>query len=400
MTEKEIKKKTLELRKEVESEITDSVTKKIKKDLDFDSLVAKISEIGDQNKSLVEKLEKQNVYKIFTGFDTEKDIEEANQKDLSKAFGLALFNKDTEALAKISRKSYELLSPRMKALSEGVDADGGLLVPEQFRAELGIELDNVLQLRNYVTILQMTRKTKELPKLDSDLDVYWTSEGATKTTTSLEFARPDLTAHKIAAILYSTDELFDDSVINLQQVIMQRFARKLAEKEETALLVGTGSGQPTGLFVDSNISTTTSSSFTGISGINELKTLYYSVPVQFRARGTWIVPDSQMETIDKFVDGNNRPFMQMNPVDPTTPRIFGKEVVVVPDEYMTGKTDQIMFGDLKEAYMMGERHEMRVKITQDETTAFKQDKTAIRVVKRLGGLVFFPNAVRKLISIS
>jgi len=42
---------------------------------------------------------------------------------------------------------------------------------------------------------------------------------------------------------------------------------------------------------------------------------------------------------------------------------------------------------------------MTVKISQDTTTAFTQDKTAIRVVQRIGGDVIQPLAIRKLITI-
>jgi len=42
---------------------------------------------------------------------------------------------------------------------------------------------------------------------------------------------------------------------------------------------------------------------------------------------------------------------------------------------------------------------MTVKITNDTETTFTQDKTAIRVVERIGGDVIIPNAIRCLITI-
>lgn len=397
MNEKEFKQKTKELSDQVTSEITDNVTKQIKKDLDFDTLMSKVNEIAENNKSLVEKMAKSNVYKIFTSEDAQKDIEEADQKELAQAFGYAVFRKDIEAVKAISQKAFNLLPESQKrTLSEGTDTDGGYLVPNEFYNQLVVERENDLQLRNEVTVWQMRRLTIEIPKHNEDVRVTWGTENTAKTTTTLTFTQPTMTAYKLVAILRSSDELLDDAVVNMQQVIIQRFARAMKEAEEKAILIGTGSGQPTGLFVDANIGTTASTSF----GFDELKSLYYSVPVQYRGPGKWIVPDTQMAKIDKFKDGNNRYLLQDSVADGSPMRMMGKELIVVPDEYMTGKTDQIMFGDLKEAYVLGDRHQMRVKISQDETESFTKDKTAFRVVQRLGGLVLKPKAVKKLISIS
>ena len=58
--------------------------------------------------------------------------------------------------------------------------------------------------------------------------------------------------------------------------------------------------------------------------------------------------------------------------------------------------DQILFGDIKTTYWVGERQRMTVKVTNDTETTFTQDKTAIRIVRRFGGTVVIPNASRIL----
>lgn len=396
MTDKELKKKALALRKEMEQELKEEIKKDLTESYEekFAKQMEKLEEISNQ----VSKQEASQLFKIYTDADTKKDIEEADQKELAKAFSYAVFQKDMQAIARISQKSYDLLpESKKKGLSEGVNADGGYLVPEEFYNSLIVELDNTLQLRSKVTVWQMKRLSIEIPRMDNDLRVFWGTEGASKTTTTMNFDRPTLTAYKLVAILRATDEVLDDAVVNIEQLIVQRFARAMNEMEEKAILIGTGTGQPTGLFVDTNVGATAAA---GAVTFDKIKTLYYSVPVQYRMNGKWIVSDTTMAKIDKLKDGNNRYLLQDSVADGSPLRMLGKEVINVPDEYMTGKVNDMMFGDIKEAYILGDRHQMRLKVSQDESESFTKDKTAFRVVKRLGGIVIQPKAIKKLTGIS
>ena len=56
----------------------------------------------------------------------------------------------------------------------------------------------------------------------------------------------------------------------------------------------------------------------------------------------------------------------------------------------------ILFGNWKLVYWLGDRKQMTVKISNDTTQAFTQDMTAIRVVARIGGNVVLPDAAGHL----
>ena len=54
---------------------------------------------------------------------------------------------------------------------------------------------------------------------------------------------------------------------------------------------------------------------------------------------------------------------------------------------------------MKQAYWLGDRQKMTVKISNDTETAFTKDQTAIRVVSRIAGNVVNGFAVKKITNI-
>lgn len=348
----------------------------IRAELGLDSIK---SELSAEVKALREEMvasKSEAVAKVFVAQDVQKAVNELTKEERMKAFANALFTADEVSL---------------KALSEGVNADGGYTVPQDFYSTLLEEVMEIAQFRSKVTVVPMKTNVLTLTMIDHGPDVYWTAEGATKTTTTADFTQPTITAYKLAAIIYMTDELIADSAFDLSSVLVRRFATKIAEKEDQAIVAGTGTGQPTGLFVATVASRTTS----GNLDFDDIIDLIYDLPVKFRANAEFIVNPANVRELRKLKDTTGR-YIWSDPVAPGQPAtIHGYPVI----ESYWAPESQMLFGDLREAYWLGDRQMMTVKITNDTETTFTQDKTAIRVVERIGGTVVFANALRKLTSI-
>jgi len=71
---------------------------------------------------------------------------------------------------------------------------------DEFRAELIKDLEEPTRMRGLVRVVPMKRDILKVPKLGSKPKVTWTSENATKSTTTADFSEKTLTAHKVAAI--------------------------------------------------------------------------------------------------------------------------------------------------------------------------------------------------------
>jgi len=373
-SEDELKKKEEETEEEKEEEI----------DAEVDKVADAISiKIDEQVKSAVSKyMEKSKGSKIKKILEADKvdykDVKSLTKEEKIVGFWQALVNKD---------------ETKVKALSEGTAADGGYLFPDEFRAELIQEIyDDPTALRNLVRVIPMKRDVMKMPTLTARPLTYWTEELRTKTTTSAEFNEVTLTAYKLASIIYASDELIDDSdQIDVIQLIISLFATEIKLKENQAIAQGSGTGQPTG-WRSCTVGTTTCS---GNLDFDDIINLIYSLPAGYRPNAKLVMANANIRELRKSKDSSNRYYWQ-EPVAAGQPlSIMGYPVI----ECDWVGEDRIYFGDFKRAYYLGDRQQMTVKLSQDESTAFNTDATAVRVVARLAGNCVLPAAMKALISI-
>lgn len=277
----------------------------------------------------------------------------------------------------------------LKALGEGTDADGGYLFPNEFLAEILRDLPELNVMRNYVRIIPMKRDKMDVTSLVDGLDVFWTAENAAKSTTTARFSSQTLTAFKMAAILYSSDELIEDSTeVDVVGLIISLFAEAIADEEERVIWVGDGTTQPQG------INTATVGSVAGTGNVyDDVTSLFYALPRKYRVNAAFFANDSTVKQLEKLKDTTGRPIFAAG-FDSRPDTLKGKPLVVsewVPDRVL-------YFGDMKRGYFLGDRKRITAKVSNDTETAFTKDQTAIRVVARIAGRLVLPAAVKKCTS--
>ena len=281
----------------------------------------------------------------------------------------------------------------MKALSEGVNADGGYLFPDEFRSEIIRDIADQPRMRNEVTIIPMRRDVMNIPTLASRPQVTWTDENATKSTTTAHFGQVTLTVKKMAAILYASDELIDDSTeIDIVNFIIGLFSEAIGEEEDRVIWRGNGTTEPTGIV--GNIGTTLTSD--GNMDLDEFLNLLYELPARYQANAKFYAHRQLIRDMRKLKDSNNRYYWAEPVAQGLPPTFYGYPVIetnVIP-------VSEIYFGDLKKTYWLGDRQQMTVKVSQDTETAFTKDQTAIRVVSRIAGNVVLTAACKALTSIA
>jgi len=367
--------KTKEMLEQEEKELNEKAKKMadaIRAELGLEDLKKDIMEKMDARDT---KIANDSVLKVFVSEDCEKAVSELTEKEKNQAFAHAVWFGDHNAL---------------KGLSE-TNADGGYTIPQNFYNLLLAEIYEATPMRAEVTIVPMKTNVLQLSMIDHGPNVYWTGEGVAKTTASADFSNPTITAYKMAAIMYLTDELIEDSAFDLVNVLVSRFASAIATEEDKVITNGNGTTQPTGLFVASTVG---SSAATGLN-FDNIIALIYSLPVKFRKNAKFVINPYQVGQLRLKKDTVGR-YLWQDPIAPGQPgTIQGYPVI---EDYWAPQ-DQILFGDLKYAYWLGDRQKMTVKLSNDTETTFVQDKTAIRVVERIGGTVVFPNALRKLTSV-
>lgn len=364
-----------EQRKEMETMAGD-MAKKIVAGLGLE----KIADLSDKVEKLMSKesVVDSKMVKILGGKDYLKDADKLTKNEKIVGFFHALVTNNESA---------------MKALSEGTSGDAsGYLLPEDFKAEIVRELQDLVVMRQLCRVVPMKRNVLTIPSMTSSVQVYWTAENASKTTTTAVFAQKTLTAFKMAAILYASDELIEDSTeFDIVQLIVSLFAEAIAQQEEYAFSRGNGTTQPTGL--DTARSAGTIATITAVGqDFDDIINLEYALPAKYSANAVFMCNRSTVKELRKLKDTNGR-YLWAEPVAVGQPATLHGYALYQNQQLANG---HIYFGDFKRGYWIGDRGQMAVKITNDSETAFTKDQTAIRVVERVGGAVVQGSAIKVL----
>lgn len=131
-----------------------------------------------------------------------------------------------------------ILIPR--AMSEGVNSQGGVLVPEEIENEI-ITLRNSYGLaRRLLRVVPMGRDTLTIPKWTSGLTMYFVGEGAAITQSTAGLTNVRLTAKKAGVLTLISSELDEDAVVSIGDFLAGEFGYAFAKGEDDCLFQGDG----------------------------------------------------------------------------------------------------------------------------------------------------------------
>ena len=189
------------------------------------------------------------------------------------------------------------------ALREGVDSDGGYLVPDTFEHTLIQALNEENVIRQLAHTFTTSSGAHAIPIAGSRSKATWVAEEQEIPETSDTFTQKTITAHKLTALIKISEELLNDSAFDLESYITAEFARKISDAEEEAFITGNGTGRPFGILHDKEGAEigTTAAAANAIT-TNELIDLYYSLRSPYRKRAAWLMNDSTVNLIRKLKD--------------------------------------------------------------------------------------------------
>lgn len=232
-------------------------------------------------------------------------------------------------------------------LQEGVDADGGYLVPEEYDHRL----IDILTEENIMRSLSTTITTSGEHKINiaaTKPAASWIEEGGALTFGEATFSQILLDAHKLHVAIKVTEELLYDNAFGLENYIITQFGKALANAEEDAFLNGDGEGKPLGLFAATGGGTVAGT--VNALKADDLINLIYALKRPYRKNASFIINDKTLAVIRKLKDGNGAYMWQPSYQAGEPDRVLGYAVhtsAYAPD-------DAIAFGDYK-YYNIGDR---------------------------------------------
>lgn len=211
-TQKEEKKeeKKEDIKTQVETMVKDTLSKLVEPSkMQFGA--KQIKERGDGKRSFAE---------VLKGIKT-------NNQYLIKKYDMAMVDED------------------QKVLVEGNNALGGFLVPPEYSTKL---IDNIMLysvIRPLCTVMPMQGVQLNMPVVTNGGTAYWIDENGQKTETNLTFSQLTLTAYKLCMLTKVSDELLADSNPAVDTILLNMFAKTIANEEDRAFIAGTGgAGDP------------------------------------------------------------------------------------------------------------------------------------------------------------
>lgn len=321
----------------------------------------KDGKLSAEDAATYEKMEN-DIAELTNSIDRQQRAERMEQ-ELSKPVNSPITGKpykdEPQGKSKTGRASDEYRKAMINALrsnfrqvsnvlQEGVDADGGYLVPEEYDSRLIDVLNEENIMRGLATKITTSGEHK-INIAATKPAAAWIEEGKALTFGDATFDQMIMDAYKLHVAIKITEELLYDSAFPLENYIITEFGKALANAEEDAFLNGDGKGKPTGIF-DATHGGHVAGTLSAALRSDDLFDVIYGLKRPYRKNAAFIMNDATLAQIRKLKDNNGAYIWQPSYQAGEPDRVLGYKV----NTSAYAPTDAISFGDYK-YYNIGDR---------------------------------------------
>ena len=244
-------------------------------------------------------------------------------------------------------------------------------------------------------ITTSTGENMELPKLlTHSIGTQVSGQGTLLAGTDPTFSKVSLPVYKYGQLVKVSSELVSDSAFGIEQFLGQDLGYALARIIDQDLVLGTGSGEPTGMTLlagaGTNAPVKTGGSLIAPT-VEKWIDLQYSINDAYRRNAAWLMKDSTAGTIRKLRDGAGgtvgaflwEPSLTAGLQNGTPDRFLGSPVYVDANCAAAGSNAILAtYGDFSQYTIRTVGNPM---IERDDSYAFGTDESTFRGKWRVGG---------------
>lgn len=300
---------------------------------EFDALKERISQI-ERSEEAKRSLEQKDAYMkeiVTKSLPKDQNIQQRDD-EYKKAF-FRYVKGDNSALTLLRRD-----------LNEGNGASGGYTVPKTFQTRILERLNSEMFLRKLCNVITTT-STQTIPIGAAVSDFEWIEEKGKYKEVDLKFEQIEIAAHKIGGIIKISEELLEDSAINIESYILDKMVEGLKITQEKAFISGDGDKKPKGLTTyDIGLTLAAADKISDV----EIIDFYYSLDKNYRDGAVWVVSDGFEKALRKIKDANGQYLWQSALTQGAQATLLGKPIYVsgYMDELGANKIPAI-FGNLR-----------------------------------------------------
>ncbi|KKC39816.1 capsid protein [Devosia epidermidihirudinis] len=294
-----------------------------------------------------------------------------------------------------------------KALSVGVNADGGYVVPGETEAEITRLMTAVSPIRAIAGVRQVSGSVYKRPISVTGPAVGWVGETAARpTTTSQTLAELSYPTMELYAMPAATSAFLDDAAVDVGQWIADEVNAAFAAQETTAFVSGDGTNKPKGFLTATAVAESSWSwgnlgyIATGAAGAlpannasDVLIDLVYALKAGYRQNASWVMNRKVQGALRKLKDADGNYLWQPAAAAEGKARFMGFDLVEAEDmPNISANATPIAFGDFKRGYLIVDRQ--GVSVLRDPFSS--KPYVLFYTTKRVGGGIADYDAIKLL----
>lgn len=292
------------------------------------------------------------------------------------------------------------------ALSKASDAEGAYTAPIEWDRSLMGRLKQISAMRQYSRVQSISVAGFKKLFTDRAVGSGWVGETASRpATTTPTFASLDFIPGEIYANPGITQQLLQDSALDLETWLQAEVEFEFARQEGIAFLSGDGTNKPFGILTYVTgaanaakhpwgdikvVAAGPTGSVTSVTG-DAIMDVTYALPAEYSANARFFMNRASLGKIRKLKDGQGNYLWQPSFQIGQPQTLNGAPVVDLPGmPAMAANAISILFGDMEQTYLIVDR--IGINVLRDPFT--NKPFVQFYTTKRVGGGVINPDAMK------
>lgn len=290
---------------------------------------------------------------------------------------------------------------------EGVGADGGFPIPPDFATRIYEKVQAEENLLDRCTQLQTASNSIVIPKdevtpwdTSNGIQVYWEKEAGQVSPTKPHFELDTVRLNKLMALVPISEEALEDSVL-LESWLAAKAPAKMASKINTAIVSGTGGGEPLGILESPSMITVAEegSQTSGSIWFANINKMWARMYAPWRRNSIWLINQDAEPQLDAMAFDPNAttkipvylPPLGLSAEGYNT--LKGRPVVPVEACSTVGVNGDIILVDFNQYWAITKAQGIRTDMSMH--LYFDQDLMAFRFTFRMNGMPAWSKALTR-----
>ncbi|MCK9504707.1 MAG: phage major capsid protein [Porticoccaceae bacterium] len=287
--------------------------------------------------------------------------------------------------------------------SESSGADGGFLVPPDFRQAIITKVMGEESLLARTDQMTSSSNTLTMPKDEatpwgtSGMQAYWESEGGQIGQSKPSLGESTIKLNKLSALVPVTEELMEDAPA-LDTYLRRRVPEVFDFKIQDAIIAGSGVGTPLGILNAGCLVSVAKESSQTADTINykNLVKMWSRMYGPCRSRAVWLInQDIEPQLLQLSFEGTSSSVPAYLPANGLAgspyATLFGRPVIPVQSCKTLGDLGDIILADLSQYMTVTKTAGIRSDVSMH--LFFDYDMAAYRFIMRIGGQPWWAEAV-------